>query len=432
MNLKKIMLSLLYLTLVAAVAIASYLSAQKVSFSSLEAHPEYPSSYKPIAVLDYSKTGLSDELDASKSDFKSYFATFATTAGIGTQRPEALESYSLVALGDIMAHAAVQLGAYKHRLDPNEKSGGYDWVLEASKKITIQSDLSFGNLETPIADTQAKSGFPRFNASSLYLDAMANNGLDLLFLANNHALDLGNEGLSETVKALTSRSITAYGATPNPEDWSPYIIHTITKPDTGNSLKVGFINYTTHTNKGSKFPEQLNFLKDEQPEEFESHIENLIKTTRNAGAEMVVVFLHWGKAYHQLPRKRHVTMARRWAEAGADLILGSGPHVIQPIEIIYTHNNKVTDEVNNTRKHVVAYSLGNLISHQRGMSRFGLALETHWAKNNESLELVGLTPHIFDSKLEEVEIEDSGRVKSVSTFRLQPSSPTEFLDYIQY
>ena len=212
-------------------------------------------------------------------------------------------------------------------------------------KDYLQADILVGNLKPTLSGPElGYSGYPRFNSPDNLAQTLAHLDFDLLFTANNHCLDKGEYGLRRTIEILDKNNILHTGTFLSEEEaQKPCII-------TAKGISFGFLNYTYGTN-GLKVPEGkeylVNYINVEKMIRDIEHLETLV--------DMVVVGLHFGNEYWQNPSEEQRYLAQKAAEAGADIILGSHPHVLQPYEFIETGDNRC----------FVVYSLGNFVSGQK-------------------------------------------------------------------
>lgn len=209
------------------------------------------------------------------------------------------------------------------------------WVSEA--------DYAVVNLETPLGDRNF-TGFPCFNAPVDYAKALQNAGFDMMLTANNHTLDRRDAGLRRTLALLDSLDVDHIGTYTDArsrEQQIPFI-----KDIRG--FKIGFLNYTYGTNG---IPIESDVVVDIIDK---SRIVKDIEATRNVGAELVVVAIHWGVEYVLLPPAPVKALADFLCSQDVDMVIGGHPHVIQPMEV---RENPTTG-----RPVLLVYSLGNLIS----------------------------------------------------------------------
>lgn len=247
---------------------------------------------------------------------------------------------SLLAAGDIMLDRDVK------------KSGlekGWEYLFAETAPLLRSADLSFANLESPIG--AAGRFINMFQAPSQAVEGLAFAGLDVLSLANNHALDYHHEGLLETMRLLREYGIDWVGAGRNIEEARRPLIREV------GGVKVGFLAYTEMWFVYAREPISWQATPDEPgvaPAELDQVVEDVHRL--RGQVDVLVVSVHWGKEYVHEPTPEQMSLARAAAEAGADIVLGHHPHVLQGIEF--------------WGKGVIAYSLGNFV--------FDLNLPSTW------------------------------------------------------
>jgi poly-gamma-glutamate capsule biosynthesis protein CapA/YwtB (metallophosphatase superfamily) len=175
-------------------------------------------------------------------------------------------------------------------------------------------------------------------------------GFDLLTTANNHCLDKGIKGLNNTLTCLDEAGLLHVGTARNQEEKETLVYTEI------EGVKIAFLAYTYGANglnppRGKEFA--VNFLEEEQ-------IFNDLEKARTEGAKLIVLYLHFGQEYHEYPDSMQIHLAQTFLNAGADIILGSHPHVLQLSQSYKSENGKTQ---------FVIYSLGNFISDQNGLAR---------------------------------------------------------------
>ena len=186
--------------------------------------------------------------------------------------------------------------------------------------------LAFANLESPLtAEPQVRQGHD-LRAPPAAVAALRAAGFDAVSLANNHALDAGQAGLQETVSTLCASGIV------------PWMDGTSSAADCGPAgVRIGALTY-----------EGLAFDDSVVPLDIETAASAVATAARRAG--VVLVSIHWGGEYQAVPSARQQAVAEALAEAGADVIAGHGPHVLQRVEWV--------------GETLVAYSLGNFLFDQ--------------------------------------------------------------------
>ena len=187
----------------------------------------------------------------------------------------------------------------------------------------LDGHLRVGNLETLAsseqeAGTGGLGGF-NYNAPVSMLDALP---LDLVQLNNNHSLDLGDEGLENTVRALGDRGFGVVGVDQ----------HLLV--DFGDGVVVAFLSYTWGVNEpvDESVHELFVIPFGDKGAVDLSRVGEDVVVAKEAGANLVVVLAHWGFEYEYYPAPKFLQLGRGLVAEGADLVVGSGPHVAQPAE----------------------------------------------------------------------------------------------------
>ena len=255
--------------------------------------------------------------------------------------PKVISQVRLVAVGDIMMHNDVKKAAMQ---SPDQQESGYPSLWADVLPILKDSDIAYGNLESPVAPRSGKPGVPfQFNAPEGLPKALRASGFTVLSTANNHAFDQGAVGVAETLDRLKEAGIVAVGS------GETQAMAEQAKIIEKNGIKFAFIAFT------DLFNIDLN-RKATEPWVRPLNLEPAKEAIRAVRSQVnvVVVSLHWGNEYQHEPTQRQRDIAKGLVEAGADLILASHPHVLQPIEQLEAGG----------RRAIVAYSLGNFIANQ--------------------------------------------------------------------
>lgn len=266
---------------------------------------------------------------------------------------------TLAAVGDILPHLPVKEAATKNNLaGPDGKSqnhNGYDTLFARAKPFLEDADLTFGNLEAPVAiahEVEVRSLL--FNGNPDLVEALKWSGFDLVSLANNHAFDQGSLGFAETLDNLDALQLPFVGAGRNFTDaWSKRVLPT-------NGIDMCFMGFSRWNNRPKLQPSttsapQLAMAPYEEGEEA-GIARALAAVKRNKpGCDFLIVSIHWGSEYKITPAGEDVALAKQLLDAGADAILGHHTHVPQPIKRYTTKDGRDT---------FIAYSLGNFVSHQ--------------------------------------------------------------------
>ena len=244
------------------------------------------------------------------------------------------------------------------------------------------ADYTMGNLETSIGKykTRDYSGYPMFNAPETLLDTLKECGYDFFTLANNHMLDRWFDGMKNTVNWVEQYGFAHVGAYRTQEERNTPVVIDI------GGIKFGFVAYTHSTNTVENSCDKAVFEYG-VPYLYKADIEGDIQRLRNAGAEVVIAFPHWGDEYIRQPDNNQISYARRLAEAGADIILGSHSHMVQPMKVVNVTRNDGTN-----RNVFIIYSLGNfLTSHDMEYTDAGIILDfTVQEQPNGTFEVVDI------------------------------------------
>lgn len=259
----------------------------------------------------------------------------------------------LIFVGDAMQHQG-QLDQAREIGDG--KSYDYSDCFTLIAPEIISADYAVCNLEVPLGGGPDYTGFPCFSAPDSYAMALKNAGFDMFLTANNHCLDRRDKAARRTISVLDSLRIDHIGTYHDAADREakvPFI-----KDIRG--IKVGFLNYTYGTNgiEPAEGVEVALIDRDKMADE--------IRKTREAGAEIIVVAMHWGVEYVLRENQNQRALADFLVDQGVDMVIGGHPHVIQPMEI--RHNDKEDKDV------LVVYSLGNFISNMKTDDTRGGAL----------------------------------------------------------
>jgi poly-gamma-glutamate synthesis protein (capsule biosynthesis protein) len=270
-------------------------------------------------------------------------------------------------VGDLMCHS-VQYKYAQIAADSFDFTPTFRYV----QKYFDESDFLIGNLETVTAGKEkGYSGYPFFNSPDDFITSLKKVGFDLLFTSNNHSLDKGKDGILRTIKILNENQIHYTGTFKSQNDRDSIRIFNI------NGIKIAFISYSYGTN-GNPIPKGNNFLINLIDT---LQIKNDILSSRKQESDIVFVYFHFGNEYQKSPNIYQKNIVNKTIEYGADLIVGSHPHTIQPYELFKTNNGKLDTGL-------IAYSLGNFISNQRWRySDAGVILNIEITKNviNDSI-----------------------------------------------
>ncbi|MDU6476512.1 MAG: CapA family protein [Bacteroides sp.] len=266
------------------------------------------------------------------------------------------ERITLLFVGDLMQHQA-QIDAAR------VSEGKYDYssCFSLIKEQISQADLAIGNLEVTLGGRPYR-GYPMFSAPDEYLQAIKDAGFDILLTANNHCLDRGKKGMERTIQLLDSSGIRYAGTYKNLSERRQRYPLFINR----NGFRIALLNYTYGTN-GIKAtsPNIVNYID-------KNTILQDIQSAKARQPDAIIACMHWGEEYQSLPNREQRELANWLLQQGVTHIIGSHPHVIQPMEL----------RTNGTEQHIIVYSLGNFISNMSkantdGGLIFTLQLEKH-------------------------------------------------------
>lgn len=255
----------------------------------------------------------------------------------------------LLFAGDAMQHEAQIVAARQ-----SDDSHSYAQCFSEIRSYVEHADLAVVNLECPLGG-KPYTGYPCFCAPDAWATALRDAGFDLFLLANNHILDRRDRGLHRTLSTLDSLAIAHTGV------WhdEAHRDSTLSVIANVNGFRIGFLNFTYGTNGITVQRDAVvNYI--DRPE-----ISRQISRLRADGAELVCVCVHWGDEYRLLPNAAQCSLADWLTAQDVDLIIGSHPHVIQPMEMRTSPTGKQV---------LLVYSLGNFISNMRTTDTRGGAL----------------------------------------------------------
>lgn len=277
---------------------------------------------------------------------------------------------SLVAVGDIIAHETI--------LNLAETDSGYDFTsLFSELKSDISSvDLAIANVETPLGGGPF-TGYPSFNTPDEMGLAVIDTGFDVALQASNHSMDSGTNGIRHCIDFWNGHSseITMVGMNDSEERRNSIPIVNV------KGMKIAVLNYTYGLN-GYELPDDEQYLVTVMNDGTRDFISNQIRRA-NEEADFVIVCPHWGEEnlFNDVTDFQN-DWAHLFTEAGADLILGTHPHVIEKIEWITSDNGN---------RALCYYSLGNFVSNQQytdlvlgGMAYLDLIVENGQVRIDES------------------------------------------------
>lgn len=274
---------------------------------------------------------------------------------------------TLLACGDNLIHNTI--------INSGKKSDGtynFDSLYSEIKKEIEKADIAVLNQETILGGSDFEySGYPLFNTPWEVGEAAINAGFDVFLNATNHTIDQRDKGVLNAIKFYEQHPEVTYLGI-NKDSTAYNKIKVVEK----NGIKMAMLNYTFGLN-GLKPPDDKPWLVNMlDKEKMLSDI-----TAAKQIADVVIVFPHWGTEYSMDISTNQRELTQFFAENGVDLVIGTHPHVVEPIEEITRPDGK---------KMLVYYSLGNFISHQEGADRMlGAMANVEITKTGKDIEIKG-------------------------------------------
>ena len=241
--------------------------------------------------------------------------------------------------GDGLIHGAIYKDAYRIG------NGTYDFtgMVEPLRKYVEKYDLRYYNQESMLGGTElGLYCYPLFNSPQEFGDAMVGLGFNMVSTANNHSLDMGETGIQKSLEYWNAQEgVINAGTYTSWEDQQVLPVYEI------NGITYTFLSWTFSCN-GFIQPAGKEYLVNLYPGREEEMLEQVRRADQIS--DVVIVAIHWGTEYVHEPNQEQREMAQRLADAGADIIVGNHPHVIQPVEWIGDT--------------IVFYAMGNMIAAQ--------------------------------------------------------------------
>jgi poly-gamma-glutamate synthesis protein (capsule biosynthesis protein) len=251
----------------------------------------------------------------------------------------------IVMIGDMLVHEGVYNSGRMA-----DGTYNFDHLFTHIKDDVQSADIAIANQETILGGTQlGLSAYPRFNSPQEIGDALVNAGFNVILHATNHVMDKGEMGVANTLNFWREKhpDIAVLGIHSNWDDYSEKNVYVYQK----NELKFAILNYTYGTN-GLSVPSGKEYMVDMLSEEKVKKDIEYAKTV----ADFIVVCPHWGTEYVMESSEYQRKWAQFFADNGVDLVIGTHPHVIEPVEYVTSTDG--------TKSTLVYYSLGNFVSNQ--------------------------------------------------------------------
>lgn len=286
----------------------------------------------------------------------------------------ARSSVTVAAVGDLLIQDTLR--RYAER-----SSAGYAALFEDVTQIIRATDVACLNFEG-VVDERRHAGFVNFVYPPSVASDIRGSGFDVIQLANNHALDRGRSGVETTLDAITDAGLQPTGTRRRGGRYGQW--HTTTEFNIhGRVHRIAWLGCTS----------SLNFRLDRSRQVLRCYgpgtevIDIVAALASRPDIDAVIVMPHWGWEYAHRPSSRQRRFARAVLEAGATAVIGTHPHVVQPIEHYRTADGRDT---------LIAFSLGNFVSNQPNLAtRSSLVLLLGMAVTNGgklAIEEVGWIP----------------------------------------
>lgn len=325
-------------------------------------HTSAPAS-APVPAKAGAPTSAKTPKASLESPFKPNFLPQPITFNKGCVKPE--QTITLAAIGDVLLHDTVQQWA---AVQPK----GFLTAMSPVQDLLAGADVAVANLEGPAAagagpggkkypeptkryDALVYKGYPMFNYHPSIVTDLQQLGVDVLQTANNHALDRGELGANLTLEAIDAAGLSRTGtrhSQKTEQHW--FATHRVGKE--GKSYNIAYLACSYSTNGVFDKAKQVLMCFENKA----TVLDQVKQLSARDDVHAVIVLPHWGQEYQPLPDLPQQQLARELAEAGATAIIGTHPHVVQPMEKIRTRDGRET---------AVVYSLGNFVSHQVGLPR---------------------------------------------------------------
>lgn len=275
---------------------------------------------------------------------------------VQTQRRAVIRVAGDFVIHEALLHSAQTLGGGEaYEFSP---------MLSEIRAALSNADFTFANVDGALSGLVGRdvySGYPQFNTPESLLPALKNAGVDGLTMANNHMLDRYYDGLIRSLDNAEAAGFFTTGASRSQEERMQPTILTVC------DIRIGVLNYTCSLNSIDRMrglnPNAMAFAVHAVKN---SDFEQDVRTLREADAELILCFMHWGTEYMKTPDSTQTTLAKQLMQAGVDVIIGGHPHVVQRADWL-----EGTNQFGEAQRTLCIYSLGNFLSGQRKSGRDG-------------------------------------------------------------
>lgn len=270
-------------------------------------------------------------------------------------------SITYTAAGDIILHKPF----LESPIYLNTENGTYDYtsIFTYCQNLLADSDFASVTFEGAFVDgSTGYSGYPMFQGPDALADALTVTGIDMVNLASNHVYDAAEEGFLRTMDVVKQKNMLPCGIRSSEEE-KPYTVQDI------NGIKIGIISYVYETTEAGGTPSingiplsdnaqtLINSFNYNDLDPFYTKVESSLKAMEEEGAEYIIAYMHWGTEYQTQQSSQQEEIAQKLCDLGIDALIGSHPHVIQPVDLLTSSDGK--------HQMVCAYAIGNFLSNQQ-------------------------------------------------------------------
>lgn len=324
------------------------------------------------------------------------------------------ETLTLTFVGDIMCYGAQLEEAY----DANTNTYDFSRAFEDVKPYLEKADVTVGNLETVLGGEEiGYKGYPLFNTPDSFAETLKEVGFDVFTTANNHAFDQGAVGVEKTLDALDKIGIDAVGSYRTEEDKNKVLIKKV------NGWKIAFVSFTYGQNaESSEARQYFNYLTEEE-------IKNQMEYAREKEPDFIVAMPHWGEEFNTAVNDSQRYFADLLIQEGADLIIGSHPHVLQEMK-----KKDVKDKEGKTKHVFIAYSMGNFFTNQSEEYSLDQAILTLTVKKGKNGIIISKVDDraVYMAKPGEFDTINHYQVLDISSYKQELEEKTDGMDETLY
>jgi len=300
------------------------------------------------------------------------------------------KSYAtLTAVGDIM------LGDFHPGIGVRSILQKNNLFLFKYVKNILESDLTFGNIETVLSNLNQKNTYKNLMLRGLptFTKQLKKVGFNIVNVANNHLQEYGEEVALDSINNLKKEGFKIIGI----DKLQPQII-------TVKNIKFAFLGYSLH-------PEQSICNKVIYSQGSAEKIKTDVMKAKKQ-VDYLIISLHWGDEYIETPSEKQILFARQIIDNGADVILGHHPHVLQNVE---RYNNGI-----------IAYSLGNFISDMHPTkTKKSIILKITFSKNE--IKNINIVPIQFNRNYQPKPLKQKRAKKIIEKINKKPIILSEYL-----